>query len=188
MKISRLALLLIFLCSTAQAQTELPPKGKYKHDKKIESSYDKFKDQTTVSVKYLSPLPALSPVRLDIVAAFLYPGKTVTKPSIVALWFQSSSKNWQFLQQRQLLVIADGERIDLGEAERVDSKVNSSRAGRYSSGVSVSELVGKMVSLETFLKIAKAKSVEMRLGSVEFKLADDHLEALRDFASRMSSE
>jgi hypothetical protein len=185
-----IALALFSLLSIVRAQSvlELPPKGKYKHNKKIESEYDKFRDETTVRLTYLSPLPSIGPVRLYIIPSFHYPGKIVKTPEFVVFWFQSSSSDWQFLHDRELLAIVDGERIDLGEALRVEGTVNSSRSGRYSSSVSVSEMLGLKIPLETFLRIIKAKVVEMRLGNVGFKLADDHLEALKDFASRMSPD
>lgn len=179
MKFIRLALVICLLTTTALAQEiKLPPRGKYKHDKKIFSQYDKFKDKTTVSLAHLR----LSSVSLGIAATFSHQGTDVKTPDDVALWFYSYSSQWRFLRNRSLMVIADGERLDLGGAARVDSKVNS---GRF-SGVTVSETLGALVPLDKFLKIANAKSVEMQLGNAEFQLAPDHLEALKDFASRMS--
>jgi hypothetical protein len=177
-----IAALVLLTISTALAQTNLPPKGKYKHDKKIEASYDKFKDETTISLKSLRPLPIIHPVTLYIVPTFRFPGKTVSLPDHVSLWFYSTSKDWQFLDYRQLLVVADGERFDFGETARVQSNVD---ANRYTRHVNVSETLGVMIPLNSFLKIINSKSVEIRLGQIEFKLAPDHLEALRDFASRM---
>jgi len=167
--------------SEAKTNVELrfPPRGAYKHKKNIEVEYDRFKDVTYVRLKYLNVTTGLTD-HVSIVATYSYKGTNPATPETVNLGFYSRSRSWRFLKDRAFVVIADGERLDFGEAVRLDSDVSSSR---YS--VSVSETLAVSMPLESFLKIVNASSLQLRLGYYELPLAPDHYEALKDFASRM---
>lgn len=147
---------------------------------RFETKYDKFKDETTVQFKRL-PLTGTgrrvwSGETLYLVGAFHFKGQTLATPVKVAyLGFISESENWLYLRDKNLIALIDGERLDLGSADR-DSNV---RLGK------VSELLVFEIPHETLLKIANGTSVEMQLASREFKLKDNHLFALRELAERM---
>ena len=49
------------------------------------------------------------------------------------------------------------------------------------------ETLQTSVPYESFLKIANAKSVEGKLGSVKFTLTENNLNFMREFASRLKS-
>ncbi len=102
------------------------------------------------------------------------PSGTVGLPRIVVLTFYSSSEGWRFLKFHRLDVLADGERVDVPEVLH--------RGDVVSGGVTEYMTVDLPVS--SFIKIANAESVEMRLGGVELQLNSNHLEALRDLLSR----
>lgn len=183
-KTCRLALAITFalLCaSTVIAQDAGPPR-KFKHGAKFATRYDKFKDQTTVlfypmavsgTARYL-----LSSEMLGLFAAFTYSGKTQpASVSEVIIAFTSTSPDWVYLKDRELIALVDGERLPLGEAAR-DSSV------KYGG---VEEMLAVTVSYDHLLKLTNARVVEMKLGDREIKLKEKHLEALRDLASRMKS-
>jgi hypothetical protein len=164
--------------AAAASELRFPPRGTYNHKKEIKANYDSFKDRTQVA---LSPLKVGAGWEDDISLAvtYLYPGRTPAVPEKVAFWIYSSSKDWKFLRNREVLVIADGERIDLGDAVRISSDVNRG---------SVSEVLGVGMPIQAFLKIANSSSLQMRVGTHELKFAADHYEAIKDFASRMHPE
>lgn len=114
--------------------------------------------------------------RFELMAFFTYDGQKLQRPvERATIGFLSSSKDWKFLKDRSVYVLADGQRFDLGTGER-DSDL---RIGR------VSEILAVNVPYETFAKIANSSRVEMRFGTKEIKLKDEYLEGFRDLASRM---
>jgi hypothetical protein len=60
----------------------------------------------------------------------------------------------------------------------VNSPANSNSADYIRQEIAIS------LPYETFLRIAQGKKVQIRMGPREFKLGENHLEALRDLASR----
>lgn len=157
---------------------KFPPRGTYKHKKEIQTEYDRFKDTTYVRLRYLNVSTGLTE-RISIVATYSYKGTTPSVPENINLGFFSYSKEWRFLRDRGFIVIADGERLDFGQAERVSSDIHRG---------SVSELLAVSMPLEAFLKVVNASSLQIRLGYYELPLAPDHYEALKDFASRIDPE
>lgn len=73
-------------------------------------------------------------------------------------------------------MLIDGTRKDFGNLER-DGNVGESY---------VMEHLTTHIPLEDCLELVNAKVVEGQLFSTEFKLTNEQLEALRDFASRMN--
>ena len=191
MNLKRTSLILVFLLtlvSLAFAQSS-ESKRKFKHRGKIETKYDKFKDQTTVRLNpyYVQgTAPKLDPTAgIEITASFVYAGQKLNAPpDIVSFGIVSASADaFKYEQDRGLIALVDGERIDLGQMEREDASYKKYPyviSNRY-----YVETLSAPIKYELFLKIANAKIVEMQIGKKEFKLKDEHLEALRDLASRM---
>lgn len=129
--------------------------------------YDKFKDKTTVSGES---------VRLErsIVMAVKasHDGQTPTeiRPYLI---FWSTSRSWSFLRSHGLIILADGERIDLGDGTH-DGHVRGGRS------VSVAEVMIYPISRSDLEKIVKATAVEMKLGFMEMKLEDKDKRGLRE--------
>lgn len=120
--------------------------------------YDRFKDQTTVTVGpyFLSSGMDLvmTNSRFELMASFTYDGQKLQRPVERAIiGFLSSSKDWKFLKDQSVYVLADDQRFDLGSAER-DSDL---RIGR------VSEMLVVNVPYETFAKIVTRQ--KLRCGS-----------------------
>src|SRR5262249_50987036 len=134
-----------------------PSKLKLKHKSRIAMRYDRFKDQTTVTVGpyFLSNGMDLvmTNSRFELMASFSCNSRTLQEPvKRATIGFLSSSKDWKFLNDQSVYVLADGQRFDLGLAQR-DSDL---RMG------GVSEILAVDVPYKTFAKIANSSKVEMR--------------------------
>ncbi len=184
-----LVLVVLVLVATSVFTQSSVPKRKFKHRGKIEIKYDKFKDQTTVSLKpyYVQgTAPTLDPTAgLEIYAAFVYQGQTFSKRPDTVLFgiVSTSARDFLYEQGRGLIALVDGERVDLGQMERIDASYKKKAIvipDRY-----YVETLAVSVPYDAFLKLTNGKTVEMQAGRREFKLKDEHLEALRDIVSRM---
>jgi hypothetical protein len=114
--------------------------------------------------------------QFQLMALFRFDGQALSKRvEKASIGFLSSSKDWKFLKDVSVYVLADGERFNLGTAER-DSDIHLG---------GVSEILVVDVPYDSFAKIANSAKVEMRFGNKEIKLKDEHLEGFRDLASRM---
>ena len=178
--------------SSVQAQ-ELPrtppPKRKFKYDGKIETTYDKSKDRSMVFFK-LMPIKALedpkgpnevqfSEERLELTAYFAYPGQRLVTPQWVTIAFLFTTENPQKYTDHVMEVKADDQKVRLGTL-KVLSRINAARRGKLPL---ISETMELPIPYQQFLLLANAKKLKMRLGSVEFDLEKQHLEAIRDLAA-----
>jgi hypothetical protein len=137
------------------------------------SEYDKFDNSTFVHTDYMSVGKGLS-----VVAGFSYNGKQLSSsPEMTYFEVGSKSDDWRFDSYRDLIILADGERIEVGKMMFADRDI---RGGIYHEYLSIP------ISTDDFLKMVNAHKVEIKVGAEEFGLKDSHLEALRDLASRMN--
>jgi hypothetical protein len=187
MKFSRvifsLALIFAFgglmLAQDTKPSSDLKQKIKtFKNNRRFSVRYDKFKNSTHVSVGPFNiggdKAYIFSGAMLGMGADFFFQGQTLKEGvEEIYLVFDSRSKDWRFLDGRDLYAIVDGERMELGKGER------SSDVRRGS----VSELIIYKLPIDTFSKIANAKAVELKVGSIELKLKDEHLIAFKDLLS-----
>jgi len=169
-------LLILALVVGAYGQSDLKLKTKsFKNNKRFEVSYDRFKNRTTVTA---GPF-FLRDLSFQMNANFTFEGETQTNPvKTVWLFFDTNFSNAQFLDERELFMIVDQERLSFGEGERT-SRINSGGYSRYSR-VTVSERLSFPIPLVLFQKIAKAKKVEIKVGRWELPLKEEHLVAFRD--------
>lgn len=77
------------------------------------------------------------------------------------LVFRASCPRWCFLQNRNLIILADGKKFDLGKGDH-DGKVSSSR---YSVGTS--EMIIYTIDRADLSAISDAAKSEMQMGSFE---------------------
>jgi hypothetical protein len=190
--------ILLCLCATlgwAQSAPAPPPKKDYKYEGKIVSTYDKAKDQTLVLIQLMDvkdvedPRPVTedsfdkprSHDRLGFTMFFAYPGETLATPRYVSIGFSYMALDPQRYKDHVLTAKIDGERITLGKMEvlRTQEVIVRTAYKRYTRRAL--ELV---IPYEQFLRLANARKVKMKLGDQEFDLSKDHLEAVRDLASR----
>lgn len=135
------------------------------------TKYDKFKDETTVSIgpDYVD---VKNGARLEIAAYFSHKGQDETNGLIIGLAFYSSSRHWRFIDDDHLFALIDGERLDLG--------LPISNDRRLARRVGVDESLAFALSREHLRKLSHATKVEMQLGRVEFRLKDKFLKDLKE--------
>lgn len=140
--------------------------------------YDEKSDTTKVT---LNPIILVSrrheELRLGAFSA--YPGKARATPKEVALVFISltSAPSTKY-ESAQLTIIAGGERFRCGQTQRTTQS---------NKGVFMESLTA-VVPFETFVKVARASDVTVKLGITEVKLNPKQVLMLRAAASYMGSE
>lgn len=172
MKILILALLLLTFIPAPQ---DLESKIKtFRNSKRFSVKYDKFRDDTHVSVGpfFVGGTKAYvwRGLKLEMSAHIFLDRQPV---KYVYLRFASHTRDWTFLKNSEMLALVDGERMQFGEGER-DSDIR--RGG-------VSESLVYSIPLEQFAKIGQATNAELKIGTVELALKDEHKEAFRDLLS-----
>lgn len=176
------------------AKSTVPPKKNYKYDGKIVTTYDPAKAQTIVLIQLMEIKEAevaefvnvYSPTgrtfdRLEITWFFAYPGKALTTPKYVSVGFHYMAEHPEKYESRKLMAKIDGERVELGQMDEMAQRelVNMHGRPNYFQG-----LLEMTIPYELFLRLANAKKVKMKLGDFDFDLSKDHLNAIRDLASR----
>jgi len=196
MKPILLALAIILTSSSvyhvaAQESDPTPPaKRKFQYNGKIEKTYDESKDQTLVFFKLMRikaveevpetySLKQWSDERLNISMYFAHTGKKLVTPQWVTIGFLSSTERPQKYTDYALVAIADKQRLELGTM-RVLQTINSARRGKLPL---IKETMELPIPYRDFLRLANAKKVTLRIGSAEFDLEKEHLEAIRDLAA-----
>jgi hypothetical protein len=147
---------------------------------KFAVAHNEAKDQTVVALLH-KPVGGDKSCGLYVTAAFLYYGKASFPPKLIMISFSRiNTEEPRFLKQageRELTLNVDGELMKLGSMNSVKEIV---------IGYSLFEQ-GLMLPLpyETFIKIAKAKKADAKIGPLSFKLSEDNLKDFRDLADRM---
>jgi hypothetical protein len=170
-----------------------PPKKAYKYDGKIVTTYDKTKDETLVLIQ-LMPIKSVEDPHdildhdaqhprdwswLALTMFFSYPGQTVVAPKAVSIGFLYEALEPKKYEGHTLNVKIDGERVTLGEMQVLDTKLVKRQFEQYTR-----RSLELVVPYDLLLRLANAKKVKMTLGRFDFDLSKDHLEAIRDLASR----
>lgn len=174
-----LILVLLLLCPAVFSAQEIEQRAKgLRNSKKFSVEYDKFKDETRVAVGPFSISDSLQNTRgflsLRMTIRFYHAGRELKQPADdFALLFRSYSREWRFLKNHDLFMLVDGERIAVGNSD-YDGDVE--RNG-------VSEFMLYSLSPDLIRRLAGAKQVEFKVGRVEIKLNEEHLQAIRDLYS-----
>ena len=161
------------------------------YDAKIETKYDGFNNETVVTLKKMGITcgggkgmeSALKQTCVSFVLSLHCPGVQLDYVRYAKLQLIFETKDWDRrhpLEERDLLVVADGEKLKLGTMMLAEQ------------GATTSQLIDVMrevleVSLpyKTFQKIAQAKAVEMKVGKTMFELQDKNVAALRNLNNRV---
>ena len=153
---------------------EQTSKRTFKHNQNVEEKYDKFKDKTSVTLK----LRLLGDITngLEVVLTETFAGQKPVTPTNFPVMFMATNKDLKYYLSHGLIFLVDGERIKFD-----DVKYTKLTYQGY-----FIEVMILAVPFNTLKKIVAAKKVEAQLGSTEFALSDDYLEAMRDFVSRVS--
>jgi hypothetical protein len=159
-------------------------KHKFKHNGEIDSRYDASSDKTIV---VLNPykIPPKSQDVFSIMCGFTFKGRTISAPpdSIEFHIFSDGISGWKFDNEKKRMLSAtiDGEHVQLGEM-----KIVNTRHYAFNGRNGFLEQVYIQLTYEALVKVASGKRVWLNIGEEKIRLEDEHLEALRDLASRMA--
>lgn len=147
----------------------------------LSSSYDRFKDLTSVSVTMplyheITP-PKGRPVGnlagyiadFDLIASYVHEGQQRATPASVNLTIKTFAGGVMFGGAAELILLVDGRRVRLGRMEQVISF----------HGRSAEEYVSVAIPYDTFTAIANAETVEAQAGRFEFPFSEEHLRGFR---------
>lgn len=170
-----LLLAILTIHTHAAAQNPSPPRSL---DYPVKVEYDRFADRTDIYLNY-TLVQGEARDGLELSALAVHSGNKMAAPiNTIMLSVASFSKDWRYLESsRTLRVIADGERLNLGEMDRRSSVVKRGF---------VVEFLAVIIPKETFLKIANSEKVEMQLGRIEFELKPEMLGYMKDFAKLLN--
>jgi hypothetical protein len=145
---------------------------------KIETSYDAGKDKTTIRLAPVQISGENGKYRsLQMAPTFSYPGKEPRPPAIIDFELRTVVKG-RLDTDLYVLFVIDGEKVFLSSNRWA---LKRPVPGRVWLG---ERLVFRM-PYETFLKITRAKTLEIRFDDVRFSLSEDHLRTLRAFGDHM---
>ena len=162
------------------------------HGGKIETKYDGFNHETVVMLKKMRITcggakglqSTFQQTCVSLVASLHCPGKQLDYVRYAKLQLIFETKDWDKrhpLDERELFVVADGERLQLGKMGLVTQDVASDR------GIDVmKEVLEVSVPYKTFDKIARARTVQIKVGKSVFALQEKNLEALGDLNIRVN--
>jgi hypothetical protein len=161
------------------------------HGGKIETKYDGFNQETVVMLKKMritcGGAKGLQSTRkqtcVSMVASLHCPGKQLDYVRYAKLQLIFETKDWDNrhpLDERELFVVADGQRLKLGTMALANQNVAGDR------GIDVmKEVLEVSVPYKIFNTISDAKTVEIKLGKSLFALQEKNLDALRDLNIRV---
>ena len=161
------------------------------HGGKIELKYDGFSRETIVKLKQMNVTcgatkgmqGAFKSACISLVASLHCPGQQIDYVRYAKLQLLFETKDWEArhpLGERDLIVIADGERLKLGTMQ-----LNTQGGESGFIDDKATEVLEISFPYQTFLKIARAGTVEMVVGKSVFLLRDKNIAAFRDMNNRI---
>lgn len=161
------------------------------HGGKIETKYDGFNHETVVTLRKMRITcggakglqSTLEQTCVSLVASLHCPGKQLDYVRYAKLQLIFETKDWDKrhpLDERELFVVADGQRLRLGRMGLVTQNI----AGDRWIDV-MKEVLEVSVPYKTFDTIARAQMVEVKVGKTVFALEQKNLEALGDLNIRV---
>jgi hypothetical protein len=173
-----LALLLPAAPSTSTGTNETVAVGIQAETAKIETVYDAAKDKTTIR---LAPFRLASDqdryISLHMSPSFSFSGRQVLTPSIIDFELQTVVKG-RLRTDLYVVFIIDGEKVFLSSNRWA---VKRPVPGR----VWVGERLVFRMPYETFVRITKATTFEIKFDAVKFSMGEPQRQALRDFLTYM---
>jgi hypothetical protein len=153
------------------------------HDGKIESKYDGFAHETTITLKKMRVTCGrmkgnFKDACVSLVAKLHCPGIQLDYVRQASLQIIFQTDDWDqrhSLSQRDLSVVADG----------VTYRVGRMTLASLSTDTLMTETLEVTLPYATFVKIAKADVVEMKVGPSQFELRQQNIVAFRDMVNRV---
>ena len=165
---------LILVRSANQAAVNLEPQD----SAKSETTYDAEKDRTTIR---LVPLQISGDNgkyhSLHMSPSFSFPGRQVVTPSIIDFELRTVVRG-RLRTDLYVVFMIDGEKVFLSSSRW---PIKRPIPGR----VWVGERLVFRMPYETFVKITKANSVEIKFDAVTFPVGETQKQAMRDFLTYM---
>lgn len=145
----------------------------------ILSEYDRFQNIGTLYFLWRTvDIGRYGYFELFFGASYVYGGTQITPGGKTLLLIQYNRYgSLSELPNHHLELIADGERMDLGEFPVTNKEAIAARSIRVT--------VASLVPFETLVKLGNAKVVEARIGGVEFMVKDKLLVAMHDLVDRV---
>lgn len=161
------------------------------HGGKIETKYDGFNHETVVTLKKMritcggakGMQSALKQTCISLAASLHCPGVQLDYVRYAKLQLIFETKDWDKrhpLEERELLVVADGERLKLGRMVLVTADLAGDRLIDV-----MREVLEVSVPYATFDKIARGQVVEIKVGKTTFALQEKNVAALNDLTIRV---
>jgi hypothetical protein len=177
----QLLLLVVFL-SPAPASQQGGAEGKAAGVPRIETSYDRARNKTTVR---MAPMQ-ISDDRglyhsLHVAPSYSFSGQVPTSPTTIDFELQTVVKARKLRVDLYVLFVIDEQKIFLSSNRWAVKRPIPRRSW-------VGERLVFRMPYQTLIKLGKAKKASIRLGSLDFELSNDHLNALRDFAETAARE
>src|SRR5258708_29942849 len=151
-----------------------------KNDWEISTQYDPNGDRTVVMLEPMLVYEGEGICRdgLRFLAEFSYAGRKPQRPEAIALGFFTDPLSG--IAGNLLTAIADDERLPLGKMTLKHDAFHQWPGCR-----NLYDTTGVLVPRETFLKIVRARKVEVRANDRVLHLTEKHFAALSELASRM---
>lgn len=144
-----------------------PANREFNHRFTIDVNYDKFENRTKVQMRL--PINSVESVHFT----FLFDGEKIkqTPREIIFLYFKDARREF-LLPVKDFVVLTDRERlrVKMVEAPGLESDGKIPYLAKF--------------DYQTFLRIANAERLDMKIGDFEITFDEESLEALKDFASR----
>jgi hypothetical protein len=161
------------------------------YDAKIETKYDGFNNETVVTLKKMNITcrgakgmeSTLKDTCVSFVASLHCPGVQIDHVRYAKLQLIFETKHWDqrhTLNERELVVVADGETLKLGTMSLAKHAVETSQLIDV-----MREVLEVSLPYQTFKKIAQSQTVEMKVGKTMFELQEKNVIALRDLNNRV---
>lgn len=168
-----------------QSRAYAAPSVPLDHGGTIESKYDGFNHETVVALKKMRVTcgGVTKQTCVSFAASLHCPGVQLDYVRYVKLQLIFETKDWQrrhALDERELFVVADGERLKLGKMALVTLDVDTNKLIDV-----MKEVLEVSVSYQNFSKIVAAEHVEVKVGKTSFALEEKNIAALRDLNNRV---
>jgi hypothetical protein len=156
----------------------VPPPSPYKHNGTIVTSFDR----TTRGMRTTLTHPQIIGNAGDsiyLMASFVHQRANSSSRLAVEVAFVSVSKFPKYRDSHNLLLLADGKQVPMvGAAAQY-------QAEKQEHGMT-SEATKVTLPYSALMNLLRARRVDARLGTTQFELSNNHLEALRELASLMA--
>lgn len=144
----------------------------------VERNYDRFKDETNVSIVLGKKPMDANFNSLSLILGTTFAGQIVPVDTPVTMSILTTSKEWKLLRaDLTMRAIVDGERVTIGEFKR-----------NYSEAVhgAVIEGASMRVTLETLRKLIGGQKVEFQFMGSESQATRAELDRIKEFVDAVT--